>query len=666
MNRRQFVSTLAGGAGAVAFGATPDPEIRQVLAMFKCHFDAGFIDTQKNVVDKYIDVYFPQAIRLVQSQRESGGDPYVWTTGSWLVYECLERTSGAARKNMEEALGRGDIAWHALPFTWQSEFLDVPTVEGCIGFSKSLDRRFGRTTTGGKMTDVPGHTRGLVSPLAQQGVKFLDIGVNAASTAPEVPDLFTWEDPEGHQLTVMYHRFDYGGVVIVPGSPVAVSVNVRNDNSGPHTPEEIRAIFADLRRRFPNASIKAANLTEIANAVEPYASKLPAVTSEIGDTWIYGVPSDPVKVARFRETLRLRRKWIADGRWTVGGDADLAFLRRFALGGEHTWGADTKTWLDFDHYTPSALASVIDTPKYQVMVNSWAEKRDDIQAGIDALPQSMREETMRSLQNLRPERPAGQKSAQSLNGIHYEVALDPATGALVRLKDQRTGFDWASSDHPLALFTYQTLSKADYDRFLAQYITVQNEWAPKDFGKPNIQSFGAESKVWRPTLIYSFAEDNRLMAKLKIQDCPEEIWLEFVLQKEEPAVQVNLSWFGKPKNRMPEALWLSFKPQTAANGSWSMTKLGQSVSVSEVVPGGNRHMHALSDSISYTEGEKRFSIETLDAPVVSLGVQSPIYFSNDQPNVADGLHFSLFNNGWGTNYIQWFGEDMRFRFVIRT
>ena len=44
-------------------------------------------------------------------------------------------------------------------------------------------------------------------------------------------------------------------------------------------------------------------------------------------------------------------------------------------------------------------------------------------------------------------------------------------------------------------------------------------------------------------------------------------------------------------------------------------------------------------------------------PECALGERSPIYFSNSQPDFARGIHFSLYNNGWGTNYIQWFGED---------
>ena len=108
-------------------------------------------------------------------------------------------------------------------------------IEGAIGLSQALDRRFGRTTTGAKMTDVPGHTRGLIAPLAAHGVKFLDIGVNDASTPAEVPPLFLWKDPSGSTLVVMYHH-GYGGVVHVPGSDLAVAIVVRDDNTGPHTP----------------------------------------------------------------------------------------------------------------------------------------------------------------------------------------------------------------------------------------------------------------------------------------------------------------------------------------------------------------------------------------------------------------------------------------------
>ena len=123
----------------------PDPSVKRVLAMYKCHFDAGFIDTQTAVVHRYMNEYFPHAIELTEKSRQPGANRYVWTTGAWLLYEYLEQASAADRARMEQAIAKGDIAWHALPFTWQSEMMDPSMISAAVCISKSLDRRFGRT-----------------------------------------------------------------------------------------------------------------------------------------------------------------------------------------------------------------------------------------------------------------------------------------------------------------------------------------------------------------------------------------------------------------------------------------------------------------------------------------------------------------------------------------
>ena len=50
----------------------------------------------------------------------------------------------------------------------------------------------------------------------------------------------------------------------------------------------------------------------------------------------------------------------------------------------------------------------------------------------------------------------------------------------------------------LALFSYQTLSQQDYSRFFDSYVVSEEDWAKKDFGKPNIERFGAVSREWLP------------------------------------------------------------------------------------------------------------------------------------------------------------------------
>ena len=556
-------------------------------------------------------------------------------------------------------------------------------ISGGIGLSQTLDRRFGRTTTGAKMTDVPGHTRGLIAPLAAQGVKFLDIGVNDASTPAEVPPFFLWKAPSGATLIVMYHH-GYGGVVRVPDSDLAIAIVVRDDNDGPHTVEEISETYSTLSAQFPNAQITPTSLTEIANAVEPHRGSLPIVTSEIGDTWIHGVASDPLKLARYREVARLRQSWLSQGKFAVGDATDLALLRHVLLEVEHTWGTDTKTWLDFDHYIPSDLAPMLDTKNYKVVQFSWQEKRDDLFDGIATLPSPLREQAQTAVHDLeavqpRLANPRRHPAGREIETPHFILAIDPKTGAIRRLLNKKSKREWASSENPLALFSYQTLSQQDYSRFFDSYVVSDEDWAKKDFGKPNIERFGAKSQEWLPSIVdLQIDEDHdghHLLAHLEVNDpealrsgraaFPQKMYLEMFLPKAEPVIHLNFSWFQKPATRMPEALWLTFHPIAPDPAGWTLEKSGEVVSPSDVVRSGNRHMHALSKGFGYKDENGAFFVETLDAPLVTLGVKSPLPFSNNQPDLSAGIHCNLFNNAWGTNYIMWSGEDMRFRFLLR-
>ena len=85
----------------------------------------------------------------------------------------------------------------------------------------------------------------------------------------------------------------------------------------------------------------------------------------------------------------------------------------------------------------------------------------------------------------------------AIETAHYVLEIDAKTGAITRLRNKATGREWASATNPIALFTYQTLSQEHYQRFLADYLTTKADWAQKDFGKPNIERFGARDEEWQ-------------------------------------------------------------------------------------------------------------------------------------------------------------------------
>jgi len=717
MHRRDLLRALSAGAigtcleplSRQARAEEPRRQVKTAYVIYKCHLDVGFTDTEQGVIRTYFDDYFPRAMDIAETLRRSGGEErYVWTIAAWMLYEYLEQASAEKRKRIEQAIANGDIAWHAMPFTWNSEMVDRSLIASSLKLSAALDQRFGAKTIAGKLTDVPCHTRGIVGPLADAGIRFLDIGDNAGCKGPDVPFmevegatasqprqeirnaeedphayLFNWHDPEGAQVMVLYHPFDYGSTVAIPGTDLAVSIRVRGDNSGPHSLQEIKDSYRQLHALFPGARVVPTNLSVIAKALEPLRPQLPVVTQEMGDTWIYGVGSDPGKVARYRELCRLRGEWLSRGKIRSGDTVDLALTRKLILAPEHNWGLSVGQYLKHPEvYSPKELAHArASLPEFKKMDAGWVEKRADMDRAVSVLPPAMREEAERRLEGLKPKPPdihnlAPLVPGTEIQGTHFILALDSATGAIQRLQDRKTGREWASAQHPLASFRYQTFTSADFAGFNRVYNRLPMGY---DFSKPGLEKYPVQSRIWQPTLkegwVGEGAEGHRVLAELRLPQAeaalaelvswPERLTMEILLRATEPAVEITFQCFSKRANRLPEAMWLSFAPDAPDEERWRLEKVNRPVSPHDVIADGGLHLHAVTRDVIYRDAHGSFTLETLDAPLVSPGQRGLLVFDNRLPEMREGVHINLYNNLWGTAFPQWYGNDMRFRFVIQ-
>lgn len=104
----------------------------------------------------------------------------------------------------------------------------------------------------------------------------------------------------------------------------------------------------------------------------------PQVTSEIGDTWIYGVASDPRKVAEYRELLRWRQAALP----RYGDAAFARFDQLFLKLPEHTWSVSVQhLGGDITTYDNNALHSrvseLLDGP-----VTVWASCRAVVRSSL--------------------------------------------------------------------------------------------------------------------------------------------------------------------------------------------------------------------------------------------------------------------------------------------
>jgi hypothetical protein len=652
----------------VAFWATGvfAQDVERVHVIFKTHLDVGYTDLASKVERRYITEFIPKAIAVGNRLRAEGSkDRYVWTTGSWLISAYLQQATPEAVKELEEAIRRGDIVWNGVPYTVESESMSKELFETILRLSQRLDKRFGKKTIAARLSDVPGHTRGIISPLCDAGIRLLEVGCNNQSTVPKVPPICIWRNTDGKEIILTYHG-EYGGDMILPDGKTAVSVKFTGDNHGPHTLEQVKEIFAGLRRKYPKAEVAASTFNEVAEVVSTMTSQLPVVTSEIGDTWIYGYASSPVMMAKYRELSRLYSDWIKTGKIDPASDTAIDYAVRLGMVAEHTWGLAGSILGNYDKTDVDIFNASRNLPQFRRMEESWREKADNINKAIALLPE-----------NLQTEAKAAIKDIGNVGNVGNVVPLKTTERSEAKKADDNGTFAINNNGIKMSAgeITYQTFSVDDYLNFYNAYVRGHhNREGNTEFGNPGLRKTKAQSAS------ITAKTDNRTVSKAdsdnETTNCilmfpehpaidkrvlPEQVNSQCVIKKD-GSVEMTISLLNKPANRLPEAYWVSFMPSQVT--AIFVEKMGCKVDVLDVVQGGNRQMHCIDNYVDIVTTNGTIRITSLDAPVVAIGERKALNYSTKLPDINRGVHFCLFNNIWGTNFNLWWEGSITYRFKI--
>ena len=92
----------------------------------------------------------------------------------------------------------------------------------------------------------------------------------------------------------LYHPFGYGSTVAIPGTDIAVSIQVRGDNQA-RFPERDKGFLCMASCDLPWRPSRFYEFEHYCDGSGATAFRVAGVTKEMGDTWIYGVGSDPAK-----------------------------------------------------------------------------------------------------------------------------------------------------------------------------------------------------------------------------------------------------------------------------------------------------------------------------------------------------------------------------------
>lgn len=673
-------------------------DIKTVHVVQGCHLDVGFANSAVGIINLWFDQHIPNALKVAEELRNDAKSNarLMFTAQSYVISLYLDCPPGMGLHcptpdqvaAFKAGAARGDITWHAFPFNAELEMYNPTFVDEGVALTHSLDASLGLPP---KFTlsqrDVPGTTRAAIPILRRNGVQGITVGVNTASAYPQVPKAFVWTDPvSADSLYAMWHPRGYGGytvdeAVIVPGLTHAMVTDWNGDNAGPYDANTYKLHFAQIQLEFPNAQIVASTFDNFTQQLPAVHDALPVITSEIGDTWIYGCPSDPRKVAVLRAFNRAWEKYLAGG-----GQRDPVYLNatRLALkNGEHTWGKDVKSNLkDNAHWSNAdfewARTVGPDAGQYGILEQSWWEQRD---WGITYPLQALTDANHPLLDILRPELAAllptqpdpvqegytpVSDPSKPISCGDLLVAFDAATGAVTTLHNTKTGQDYAAAGSPLLELVYRTYSQADYTQFIHDYMNLTNppDWALHDFGKPDdnvsqhaffpAQLLGVWSRVsaqGTDFLLKSVLANN----SATYLGGAQVFWLSLTIPTSASAPLVaSLGVFNKTTTRLPEAMFVRFAPPGSATAAWTADKLGSSVDLRDVVDGGSKHIHGVQAGFTAKTRNITLTVTTTDAGIITPGQPDGLPTpTTASPDFSQGTSVMLWDNLWGTNYVMW-------------
>jgi hypothetical protein len=292
---------LSFSAGRTAVRMRAESQVKEIVIVFKTHFDIGYNDLVTNILTRYRTKFTDGALKLIEESRQLPVDEqFAWTVPGWPLKEMLwPGQTPERREKLQQAFKEGRFAVHSLPFSLETESLDLEDLVRGLTFSAALARAAGlEIPRAAKMTDVPEHTWVLPTLLQHAGVNFLHIGCNPASRVMAVPPLFWWEGPDGARVLTEYSP-EYGTQLMPPANwpyHTWLAMIMTGDNQGAPTAAEVNSIRARIARELPGVKLKFGKLEDFSDAIRAEKNEhIPVVRGDMPDTWIHGFESMPIE-----------------------------------------------------------------------------------------------------------------------------------------------------------------------------------------------------------------------------------------------------------------------------------------------------------------------------------------------------------------------------------
>lgn len=620
----------------------------KIIAVFKTHFDFGYTGLAKEVLEKYRTNIIGKVMDVCFQTRKYGDSLcYKWTLPAWLLNNISSGLTKSEAIRFDELVQSNQIACHALPFTVHTELLDKNQLDDLFIPAREFTQKYNKPfPISAKMTDVPGHTCAIIKPLLSNGVKFLHLGKNPYSTAPDVPLLFWWEDKAGNRILTMYNQF-YGSRIKPPKGwkfPVWLALNQTGDNEGAHNSDIVMQIKKQLPQNF---QLVTGSLDDFAKELLSCdLSSVPVIRGELGDTWIHGAGTYPCVMGRFRRSrelfynlclnAELQKKDISTEIYNFKDNA-LQFT-------EHTFGINVCRFIGYEreYEKEKFLKERAERKEYSFAEKSWEEQRCRVYE-LEKINSALTAKLDYKVLN----QPISLNNGYNFCEENGKIIITTPSGTKI-----------------IPNYEYRIIGSDKLNLFMKKYLVRFSDWSTVDFGKlryPEIDDI-----IYRHKIDSIKKENGELKvfyktAKTSFEDYGNCTDYSITFKLVNGGVNVKLHLNNKQATPFVEAGNMIFK--TSLKGDcYIVQKCGSEIDVKhDIVENANQIMWAC-DKYSQIDNLRLYSV---DAPLVSFCNNAVMEWNGGKTGkYKPQFCVNLFNNQWGTNFPQWIEGNFDFEFMI--
>lgn len=253
----------------------------------------------------------------------------------------------------------------------------------------------------------------------------------------------------------------------------------------------------------------------------------------------------------------------------------------------------------------------------------------------------------------------------------YILKFSETTGEIAELYDKKLESVLLKQHNRKSVFSYQydRYGIEDVTEFLRNYAYRFSAWGIQDYGRegypeckhktfyPVFKSFGVKGD----TLAFTYENTE---SREKYGDA-EEVRLEITLPPAGEELFVSLRL--KNKQETPFIESGSFLvPFGERAYRYRVNKGGTLLDPETDIQENANHVFYCIENFISAEGEKHgICVVPLDSPLSAIGETGVYEYRREyKPLKEPVIYFNLFNNMWGTNFPQWIGGDLCYRYVL--